>query len=94
MIRQYELIDKILNFAKIKHLQVSKQLLQNGGSVQEKVAIQMAQGVRAMFSSDVGISVTGVAGPGVERSTDKQGDVWLAWDIRGCISTKYLQNYH
>ena len=52
----------------------------------------MAQGeLRAMFSSDVGISVTGVAGPGVEESTDKQGDVWLAWDIRGCISTKYLQ---
>jgi PncC family amidohydrolase len=77
--------------AKIKHLQVSEQLLQNGGSVQEQVAVQMAQGVRVMFAADIGLAVTGAAGPGVERTTDTVGDIWLAWDIKGCVSTKHLQ---
>ncbi|KYP79384.1 competence/damage-inducible protein A [Ferroacidibacillus organovorans] len=51
------------NAVKMELLQVSNEMLQAHGAVSEEVAAAMAEGVRLATGSDVGVSVTGIAGP-------------------------------
>lgn len=51
------------NDAKIRLLCVDKATLILKGAVSREVAIQMADGVRRMLRSDIGVSTTGIAGP-------------------------------
>ncbi|MDP6810962.1 MAG: CinA family protein [Kiritimatiellia bacterium] len=51
------------NSAKQNVLGVDAEVLEAQGAVSEAVAEQMASGVRARFGADIGISVTGIAGP-------------------------------
>ena len=51
------------NAAKTELLGVSKEMLAVHGAVSEPVAIAMAEGIRARARTDIGVGVTGVAGP-------------------------------
>jgi len=51
------------NDIKEQELGVSAELLEEHGAVSAEVAAAMAEGVRARLDADVGIAVTGVAGP-------------------------------
>lgn len=51
------------NEAKVKLLGVSEDTLAKFGAVSEQTAAEMARGVRRVLESDIGISVTGIAGP-------------------------------
>ena len=51
------------NEAKIRTLDVSRQLIEKHGAVSAEVAEAMAKGVRERAETDYGISVTGIAGP-------------------------------
>lgn len=51
------------NEAKHKTLGVSSETLENFGAVSEKTAEEMALGVRQVMGADIGVAVTGVAGP-------------------------------
>ena len=53
---------------KVDELGVPADLLQRHGAVSEPVAAAMAGGVRQLLRSDVGVSITGVAGPDAEGS--------------------------
>lgn len=50
--------------AKVAALGVTWDTLNKFGAVSEETAIAMARGVRERFSSTIGLSVTGIAGPG------------------------------
>ncbi len=50
------------NEAKMKRLSVSKETLEREGAVSEQCAIEMANGVRLATNSDIGVSITGIAG--------------------------------
>ena len=56
------------NQAKIDSLGVPAALIAEHGAVSEPVARAMAEGIRAKASADVGIGVTGIAGPGRRHS--------------------------
>ncbi|MBQ8952137.1 MAG: CinA family protein [Eubacterium sp.] len=49
--------------AKIKYLGVDPETVKQFGVVSEEVAYQMAQGVAAETGSQVGVGITGIAGP-------------------------------
>jgi nicotinamide-nucleotide amidase len=52
------------NDAKEKFLNVHHETLSDFGAVSPETAIEMARGARRAFGADIGISVTGIAGPG------------------------------
>ena len=63
--------------SKTKLLGVTAALLKKESAVSEKVAIEMAESIRAELKSDYAISTTGVAGPG-KAYGQKAGTVWIA----------------
>ena len=51
------------NSAKMRYLGVPEVTLDEYGAVSEQTALAMADGIRKAADSDIGISVTGIAGP-------------------------------
>ena len=51
---------------KLEQLQVPRETLKAHGAVSSETACAMAAGVRALLQADLGVSVTGVAGPSAE----------------------------
>ncbi|MDO4812292.1 MAG: nicotinamide-nucleotide amidohydrolase family protein [Eubacteriales bacterium] len=66
------------NQVKAKVLGVEQALLDEFGAVSEPVAKAMAEGVRAVTGADLGVSVTGVAGPASDERNNPVGTVYLA----------------
>jgi len=66
------------NDAKVSLLGVDTGALKADGAVSEMVARQMADGAREMFGADVGISTTGIAGPGGGSAEKPVGLVFVA----------------
>ena len=62
--------------AKRSLLGVPAQAIADHGVVSAEVALAMARGAAAAFGAEVGVGLTGVAGPGPE-GTDEAGVVWL-----------------
>jgi len=62
------------NQTKISLLKVSAQVLEEAGSVSKEVALSMARGVRRLGKADVGLGITGIAGPSLpQEKVSKQG---------------------
>jgi nicotinamide-nucleotide amidase len=53
---------------KVEQLQVPEATLRRYGAVSEQTAAAMASGVRELLHADIGVSITGVAGPDAEGS--------------------------
>ena len=66
------------NEAKVDILGVEEAVLREWGAVSGEVASQMARGVARAFRADVGLSITGIAGPGGGLPTKPVGTVWFA----------------
>ncbi len=66
------------NDAKVALLGVKKSVLVTKGAVSEEVAHQMAAGARKRFHSDIGVGVTGIAGPNGGSVAKPVGLVYIA----------------
>jgi PncC family amidohydrolase len=65
--------------AKERLLGVSRSTLEKYGAVSREVAIEMARGVRINLAADIGISVTGIAGPGGGTPEKPVGLTWIGF---------------
>jgi len=66
------------NEAKVALAGVSEATLERVGAVSEEVAVQLADGAIARLGSDVGVGVTGIAGPGGGSPGKPVGLVWVS----------------
>jgi PncC family amidohydrolase len=68
--------------AKVSLLQVSWSTLRNSGAVSRETVIEMARGIRTALGADIGISVTGIAGPGGGLPEKPVGTTWIGLSAR------------
>ncbi len=66
------------NAAKVALLGVRRTTLDSKGAVSKEVALQMAAGVRKRFHSDLGVGITGIAGPAGGSPEKPVGLVFIA----------------
>ena len=74
--------------AKRAHLGVPGELLHRHGAVSEEAVRAMAQGVVRAFGADIGLAVTGVAGPGGGSAEKPVGTVWYAVHLDGLTEAR------
>ncbi len=65
------------NEAKVKFLGVSWDTLNAHGAVSEETVLEMARGARTLFNTDIGISVSGIAGPTGAMPGKPVGTTWF-----------------
>lgn len=78
------------NEAKVRDLGVPPGLLEREGAVSADVARAMAEGVRARFGADLGVAVTGIAGPTGGTASKPVGLVHVAVaDAAGVVAREF-----
>jgi PncC family amidohydrolase len=63
--------------AKVRLLGVSWDTLEKYGAVSKETVLEMARGVRRAMAADIGLSVSGIAGPGGGIPEKPIGLVWI-----------------
>ena len=77
------------NKAKEHLLGVKSETLREHGAVSEQTACEMAKGILELSKADVGISVTGIAGPGGGSAEKPVGLVYIGFADKSGICTAY-----
>lgn len=77
------------NDIKREVLGVRQHDLERFGAVSEQVALQMASAVRQRMGADVGVSITGIAGPGGGSVEKPVGLIWVAVDATSAQARRF-----
>lgn len=79
------------NQAKVEELGVREDTLIKFGAVSKETAIEMAQGIKRVAVSDIGISVTGIAGPSGGTESKPVGLVYMCVAFEGRLVCRELR---
>ncbi len=80
------------NEIKTKLLGVAEETLSLYGAVSEQTAKQMAQGVRLALNTDIGVGITGIAGPSSDNTQKPVGLIYIAVSNGNKTVVKELKN--
>lgn len=80
--------------AKIKIVGVNVETINEFGVVSENVAIEMAKGARRVAETQIGVGITGIAGPPADENDNTVGTVCFGFDVIGktVSATKHFGN--
>ncbi|NOY97641.1 MAG: CinA family protein [Chloroflexi bacterium] len=85
--------------AKVRLLGVSWDTLNTHGAVSRETVLEMARGVRRALAADIGLAVSGIAGPGGGTDEKPVGTTWIGmsapdgeWARHFCWDGDRLQN--
>jgi nicotinamide-nucleotide amidase len=78
------------NASKVEIAKVNEDTISEYGSVSLEVAKQMAEGIRAVRGTDIGVSITGIMGPTGATDTKPVGLVYIGFcDEKDCFAKRY-----
>lgn len=77
------------NEAKIRRLGISADLIEKHGPVSEEVAMEMARSVASMSGADIGVGVTGWAGPD-KQPEQPAGLIWMSLSVNGITISRKI----
>jgi len=80
--------------SKTELLGVSTDLINEYGAVSSEVALAMADGVRLRLGADIGIGITGIAGPDSDSSGQEPGTVFIALSTKDKSLSKQPRLFH
>ncbi|MCJ7855491.1 competence/damage-inducible protein A [Lachnospiraceae bacterium NSJ-143] len=78
------------NEAKMRRLGVKSETLEKYGAVSAQTAAEMAEGIAKTAGTDIGLSTTGIAGPGGGTEEKPVGLVYIGLCVKGRTVTKEL----
>ena len=78
------------NEAKMELLSVPGKVIEGRGAVSQEVAIALAEGTAGIFKTEVGLGVTGIAGPGGASPQHPVGEVFIGLHIKGKNTVSHL----
>ena len=73
---------------KINILKINDKIIEEFGAVSKQTAYQMALSLVNNFNADVGIGITGIAGPNGGSKNKPVGLVWIGFGAKNKITTK------
>lgn len=80
------------NEAKMRELGVRAQTLESVGAVSPETASEMARGIRHRTGADIGIGITGIAGPGGGTPEKPVGTVYISVNSEKGERTELLKS--
>ena len=78
------------NEAKMRELGVKKETLDTLGAVSADTARQMAEGIKIHTGADIGVGITGIAGPGGGSAEKPVGTVFIGVSYNGKTEVREL----
>ncbi|MFU2210620.1 CinA family protein [Solidesulfovibrio sp. C21] len=72
-------------------LGVPQEILDTLGAVSRETVLAMARGARGVLKADVGVAISGIAGPSGGTPQKPVGTVWIAWQSPDAVSAQHFQ---